>query len=114
MAEIFVFGANLAGRHGKGSALEAVKFHGAVIGGFGFHGNSYGIPTKDARLNTLPLNEIKQHVDTFIIFAKCFSNIHTFKMVKIGCGLAGYKEEQIKPMFKNAPLNVDLPEDWRN
>lgn len=113
MTEIFVFGSNLAGRHGKGSALEALRNHGAVLGqGRGLQGKSYAIPTKDERLNILPLDLIHVHVECFKMFASMHPR-YTFNVVKIGCGLAGYKEEQIAPMFKGAPENVNLPKGWR-
>lgn len=110
--KIFVFGSNLAGRHGAGSALEAHKNWGAKYGiGHGLTGRAYAIPTKDVRLRTLPLDTIHDYVRTFLAFAR--ANPHaTFLVVKIGCGLAGYKEEQIAPMFKGAPDNVELPEGW--
>ena len=64
--KIFVFGSNLAGRHGKGAALFARQHRGAVYGqGQGLQGCSYAIPTKDARLNTLPLHEIEGYVHHF-------------------------------------------------
>jgi len=54
--KIFVFGSNLAGRHGKGAALHARKHYGAIYGqGWGRQGNSYAIPTKDSKLKTVPL-----------------------------------------------------------
>ena len=110
---IFVFGSNLAGIHGAGAARFAVKHHGAIYGqGIGYQGNSYGIPTKDRRIQTLPLSEIKKHVDTFIQFAKDNYEM-VFEVTRIGCGLAGYTDHQIAPMFKNAPMNCQLPEGWR-
>lgn len=110
---IFVFGSNLAGRHGKGSAAEAWKNWGAIYGkGCGRMGMSYAIPTKNTKLQILSLIEIENYVNEFLIYAKKYPNL-TFKIVKIGCGLAGYKEEQIKPMFKSASFNCDLPEGWR-
>lgn len=67
---IFVFGSNLAGRHGKGAALFARRNHGAIYGqGVGRQGNSYAIPTKDAKLRTLPLVTIHEHVGDFIVYA---------------------------------------------
>ena len=46
---IFVFGSNLAGRHGKGAAKFAKDYHGAIYGrGVGLQGTSYAIPTKGA------------------------------------------------------------------
>ena len=62
--QIFVFGSNLAGRHGAGSAKEAVAKYGAIYGcGEGLQGESYGIPTKDKQLRILPLAVIEQSVD---------------------------------------------------
>lgn len=107
---IFVFGSNLAGRHGKGSALEAVRNHGAKYGvGAGQCGNSYAIPTKDTRLNVLPISTIKMYVDRFLMHATVTPECH-FDVVEIGCGLAGYKPEEIAPLFERATINVHLSE----
>ena len=66
--EVFVFGSNLAGRHGKGAALHARQQHGAIYGqGVGLQGSSYAIPTKDSLLRTLPLSEINKYVYDFLI-----------------------------------------------
>lgn len=109
---IFVFGSNLAGLHGAGSARAALEKYGAQYGkGIGFCGNSYAIPTKDRNLDVLPLDEIKLHVRNFLIFAKTHPDM-IFNVVKIGCGLAGYTSEQIAPMFKNASKNVVLHTDF--
>ena len=114
MTEIFVFGSNLAGRHGKGAAKYAIVNHGAIYGkGFGLQGSSYGIPTKDANLKTLPLEFIERYVDEFKIFAKEHPELQ-FNVTRIGCGLAGYKDEQIAPMFTGVSDNVVLPEEFLN
>jgi hypothetical protein len=111
---IFVFGSNLAGRHGKGAALYARKHHGAVYGqGRGRQGNSYAIPTKDSYLETLPLSAIEGYVDRFLAYAADHPEL-TFQVTAIGCGLAGYKPEQIAPMFENALTNVELPPEFEN
>lgn len=105
---IFVFGSNLAGRHGAGSARHAMQHHGAVYGqGSGLHGHSYAIPTKDSKLKTLPLFEIRNRVSAFLRFAEDYPLLQ-FEVVEIGCGLAGYKPEQIAPMFRQTPANVNL------
>jgi hypothetical protein len=110
---IFVFGSNLAGRHGKGAALSAVREHGAIYGrGIGLQGRSYAIPTKDYQLKTLPLDSINRHVQAFIEFASKRPDM-VFNVTRIGCGLAGYKDWQIAPMFRDAPDNCNLPEGWR-
>lgn len=112
MSDVFVFGSNLAGRHGAGSAYAAWRHHGAQKGiGVGRTGNAYAIPTKDRRLQTLPLEDIALYVSEFIRYAAGHPELK-FHVVKIGCGLAGYKEQQIAPMFRGAPDNVVLPEGW--
>jgi hypothetical protein len=109
---IFVFGSNLAGRHGAGAAKFAVKHHGAVYGqGWGLQGNSFAIPTKDAKIKTLPLFYIRIYVDEFKIFAEEHPEL-TFQLTPIGCGLAGYTYEDIGPMFKNSPSNIVIPKEF--
>jgi hypothetical protein len=109
---IFVFGSNLAGRHGKGAALCARQRHGAVYGqGTGLQGRSYAIPTKDERLNTLPLPLISRYVEQFKAFA-AQNPAMTFEVTPIGCGLAGYAPAQIAPLFSNAPDNCILPDSF--
>lgn len=111
--EIFVFGSNLAGRHGKGAALYARLHHGAIYGqGNGLQGNSYAIPTKDVYIRTLPLDTIQFYVDTFKEVAARYPE-DTFNITRIGCGLAGYKDSDIAPLFKGAPDNCKLPVEWQ-
>lgn len=111
---IFVFGSNLAGHHGKGAAKYALDNYGAIYGrGIGLQGHSYAIPTKDAKLKTLPLTEIKKYVDEFLEFAIIAKEHYDFFVTSIGCGLAGYTFEQIAPMFKGHPDNVFLSEDFK-
>lgn len=113
MSIIFVFGSNLAGRHGKGAALDARKDWGAEYGvGVGRTGEAYAIPTKDHRLAALPLDEIKPYVDDFIKYATKHPQ-ERFFVTRIGCGLAGYTDRDISPMFANAPFNCELPRNWR-
>lgn len=110
---VFVFGSNKAGHHGKGAALWAKQHRGAVYGvGVGPTGNSYAIPTKDENLRTLPLSEIQGYVAGFISYAFDHPEL-TFQVTPIGTGLAGYSHEQIAPMFKGAPSNCLLPNEWR-
>ena len=112
--QIFVFGSNLAGRHGKGAALTAYRKYGAIYGqGVGMQGNSFAIPTKDENLNTLPVNKIAKYVDKFINYAVLNPDL-TFQVTRIGCGLAGYDDGDIAPLFINAPSNCILPVGWRN
>ena len=108
--EIFVFGSNLAGRHGAGAAKTAMDKYGAVYGvGVGQAGASYAIPTKDRLIRTLPLDSIRTFVREFIEFAYLHKEV-TFKVTAIGCGLAGYTPAEIAPMFVYAPRNCVLPQ----
>jgi hypothetical protein len=114
VAQIFVFGSNLAGRHGKGAALHARQHHGAVYGnGIGRQGMSYAIPTKDTNMRALPLDVIHDHVRDFIEYAHAHRSL-VFLVTAIGTGLAGYAHEQIAPMFRGAPGNCLLPDEWKN
>lgn len=112
---ILVFGSNLRGYHGAGSAEAALAQHGAVMGqARGLQGNSYAIPTKEANIwQSRPLGDICKDVREFLAFARKHES-WTFNVVKVGCGLAGYKEEQIAPFFHGAPPNVQLPPGWRS
>jgi len=109
MTEIFVFGSNLAGRHGKGAARAARTYYGAIYGqGEGLQGLSYAIPTKDADLRTLGLNKIGEAVQRFLEFARMRPDL-TFMVTPIGTGLAGYRPDEIAPLFVDVPANVMLP-----
>lgn len=109
---VFVFGSNEGGRHGRGSALHAMRHYGAKYGvGVGPTGSAYAIPTKDRDLRVLPLEVIAGHVADFIRYARQ-NPLVTFEVVRIGCGLAGYTDAQIAPMFAAAPRNCVLPEGW--
>ena len=109
--QIFVFGSNEAGRHGKGAAKTAMKW-GAIYGQpVGLQGQTYGIPTKDKTIKrTLSIEEIKPYVDDFIEFAK--KNPHLdFLVTKIGCTLANHKPEDIARLFIGSikVKNIKLP-----
>ena len=110
--KIFCFGSNLAGRHGKGAALYARQNHGAVYGqGIGLQGNSYAIPTKDGAIKPLSLEQIRRHVNVFLAYAKAHPRLK-FEVTRIGCGLAGYTDAQIAPMFEGVTDNCSMPPEW--
>lgn len=107
--EIFVFGSNLQGSHGGGAAAIAAKQFGAIWGqGVGLQGQSYGIPTMHGGIE-----EIKPYVDEFIEFAKQNPNLK-FLVTRIGCGIAGFTEEEIAPLFAEGVNveNVYLPDTF--
>lgn len=110
--QIFVFGSNKIGRHGRGAAKQALIWGAKMGQGVGLQGNTYGIPTKDHNTQTLPVNEIKPYVDEFILFAKERPEME-FLVTEIGCGLAGYKPKDIAPLFREVLKqnigNIKLP-----
>jgi hypothetical protein len=107
--EIFVFGSNYAGRHGRGAALTALRKFGAINGqGCGPMGRSYGIATKDKHLRVLPLHTIKVQVARFLHHAAQHPE-KRYLVTPIGCGLAGYCPRDIATFFQDAPANVVLP-----
>ena len=107
--EVFVFGSNLQGNHAGGAAAMSVSKFGAVYGqGTGLQGQSHAIPTMHGGVET-----IAPYVDEFISFA--INNPEMFFYVtRIGCGIAGFRDEQIAPLFKNAQdlENVCLPKSF--
>ena len=109
---IMVFGSNLRGAHGKGAALFAKMYKGVQYGvGEGPTGRAYALPTKDERIRSLPLPAIKIHVDKFLEYARANPAVR-FQVTRVGCGLAGYTDKDIGPMFARSPENCDLPDEW--
>ena len=107
--EVFVFGSNLAGSHGGGAAWIAYQNFGAIWGqGVGLQGQSYAIPTMQGGVET-----IKPYVDEFIRFAKEHKELK-FYVTRIGCGIAGFRDEEIAPLFYHAINceNVILPKEF--
>ena len=112
--EIFIFGSNLSGRHGKGAAKTALSWGAKWGQAKGLQGRTYGIPTKDASIRrTLTIEEIKPFVDEFIEFAKANPNL-IFLVTEIGTGLANHTKENIAPLFKQAVnyKNIYLSKDF--
>lgn len=110
---VWVFGSNLAGRHGAGAALIAREFGARLGHGVGRQGQSYAIPTKDARLRTLSLAMIAPGIAAFIDHARARLD-EAFFVTRIGCGLAGWRDCDIAPMFKTAPGNCSFAREWRS
>ena len=107
--EVFVFGSNLSGMHGGGAAYVASRKFGAVMGcGVGLQGQSYAIPTMQGGVET-----IKPYVDDFVQFAKNHPEFF-FYVTRIGCGIAGFRDEEIAPLFAEAltAVNICLPKSF--
>ena len=56
---------------------------------------------------------IRPYVDEFIEFAMGNQNL-TFLVTRIGCGIAGFTDEEISPLFEKAHdvENIVLPAGW--
>lgn len=107
--EIFVFGSDLEGWHGGGAARAAVDKFGATWGqGVGLQGQCYAIPTMQGGVEI-----IKPYVDQFVDFAKEHTELF-FYVTRIGCGIAGFKDSDIAPLFKDAMdvQNIVLPKSF--
>lgn len=105
---IFVFGSNLAGRHGLGAAKDAARFWSAIYGkGNGPQGQAYAIPTKHSSLRTLPLERVKTYIDQFKEYARRNPQLR-FLVTEVGCGLAGFTADDIAPLFAGVPDNCVL------
>ena len=111
---VFVFGSNLAGRHGKGAARYAAEHHGAIYGqGEGRQGNSYAIPTKDQNIKTLHWGQIDLAIGRFCEYAREHPDTE-FHLTPVGCGLAGYEKRDLIGSLRRhqMPANVFLTSSW--
>ncbi len=110
---IWVFGSNLAGRHGDGAAKVArVNFRADYGTGRGPTGQAYAIPTKDKQLKVIALRDIETSIADFIQYANLYPEKQFF-VTRVGCGLAGYSDDEIGPLFTAAPANCSLPMEWK-
>lgn len=110
---VFVFGSNEAGVHGAGAAKTAYEKHGARWGkSYGHHGDSFAIPTKNEEIETIPdMDRIAGYIKGFLAYAAGHRKL-TFKVTRIGCGLAGLKDEDIAYLFAGAGKNVSFDSAW--
>lgn len=109
---IFVFGSNLKGIHGGGAAWYAHKKLGAEIGiGEGLTGRTYALPTCYWPGEPVTYEELMVYVQNFLAFAERRHDLRFF-VSAVGCGLAGFDESEVAPLFKDAPINCDLPVGW--
>lgn len=105
--QVFVFGSNLEGAHLGGAAKQAYESFGAIWGvGIGLMGQAYAIPTMFENVQ-----EIKPFVEQFRQYAEQMPD-KEFLLTRIGCGIAGFTDEEISPLFENMPDNVIKPSEW--
>jgi len=104
--EIFVFGSNAEGDHGGGAALIAAERFGAEWGvGEGRTGRTYALPTMGG------WGEVERSAAHFLDYARENPGL-VFYLTKVGCGIAGYDEARVAPLFAAAPPNVIRPASW--
>lgn len=111
--EIFCFGSNTLGHHGKGAAKTAMKWGAKYGQGFGIQGQTFAIPTLDGRFQQLSLEKIEGYVKRFVEYATNHPELK-FYVTKIGTGLAKFDSKDIAPLFKETLKlnNVFLPKEF--
>ncbi len=111
--QIFVFGSNSLGYHTGGASGTARKKFGAVWGlPEGLQGQSYAIPV-DFGKGVRKDNEVKESVSRFLTFTKEHPELFFF-VTRIGCGMGGYRDEEMAQFFKGALelKNICLPKSF--
>ena len=110
--EVIIFGSNLAGAHAGGAARQAHKDFGAEWGVFeGMIGKTYAFPTLDSDYNKLTVDQLESSRDRLYETANQNPD-KTFLLTKVGCGIAGFEESEMRALFRYPPSNITLPEDW--
>jgi hypothetical protein len=110
---ILVVGTNMDGNHAGGAARFANLNHGLEMGvAEGLSGTAYALPTVGHDFSPMPLEEVAGHVDTFLQCADYNEDLN-FKVTRIGCGIAGFTDEEIAPLFVDAPTNCYFDEKWK-
>jgi len=105
--QIFCFGSNSYGDHAGGAAKQAHEQFGAEMGiSNGLTGSCYAIDTMSG------LEALERNVRQFIRVSSLTPQL-TYLLTRVGCGIAGYADEQITPLFNNVPTNVILPDVWK-
>ena len=113
---LFVYGSNEQGKNFGGAAKVAQEKHGAQWGkGFGRQGNSFAIPTVSGPTGEpgveISFDTLKFYIDCFLLYAKTHPELE-FQVTRIGCGLAGWKDEDVAPLFIDAPANCKFDSAW--
>lgn len=110
---VWVFGSNMAGAHAGGAARVAAERFGARHGvGMGRTGNAYALPTIDQSGRRLTIAQIAVHVAAFLDYARGRES-ERFWVTRVGCGIAGNADEDVAPLFADAPANCSLPDAWQ-
>lgn len=110
--EIFIFGSNLNGYHAGGAAKRALEQFGAVWGiSEGLSGRTYAFPTLNKNMHKRTIKSLEDSRNKLFVTAEALPE-YTFLLTKVGCGIAGFKEEKIAALFSECPDNIIKPKDW--
>lgn len=112
--EIYVFGSNTQGRHGRGSALTAREKYGAIYGQpEGLQGKSYAIVTKDLTKKKHPSRsqkEIIEQIEKLYSFAIKNKKLNFYVVYTSDAeNLNGYSPKEMAKMFNcvdEIPKNI--------
>jgi len=116
--QFFVFGSNLNGNHSGGAAKQAKEQFGAEEGiAEGLSGKTYAFPTLEREMTQRGIKALERSRDRLFATARALPE-KEFLLTKVGCGIAGYEESEMKALFYgfscgNRPKNIILPEDWQ-
>jgi hypothetical protein len=117
--QIFVFGSNTQGRHGKGAALLAHKYFGAIYGqAEGFQGHCYAICTKDLTKDVHPSiskHSIIAQIKILYIEAIVYHTYEFLVAYSLSTNLNGYTPQEMADMFAQAgpiPDNIVFNKDF--
>lgn len=120
--EIFVFGSNTEGRHGKGAAKKALDLFDAEYGNArGLQGQSYAICTKNLTKYHHPsvkAVDIKSEIFNLYNFALVNSHLKFYVAYTDSPNLNGYSPQEMADMFSSwnhisdIPTNIIFQEDF--
>jgi len=111
--QIYVFGSNTQGRHGKGSALTAKQRFGAIqFKAYGPQGQSYAIVTKDLTKQVHPSISkfvIKMQIQKLYEYAVQNPQLEFFIVYSgIGENLNNYSHVEMAQMFKTSAIPPNI------
>jgi len=110
--QVFVFGSNTQGRHGKGAAKQALQFGAEYSKAYGRQGQTYAIVTKELRKTMPPitLEAIHTQLELLAEVAECNPQ-NEFLLTPVGTGLGGFTLRQLEDILPDFQDNVTLT--WR-
>jgi len=112
--EIFVFGSNTQGRHGKGAALIARQKFGAIYGqARGRQGQCYAIVTKDLTKDynspSVSIECIKQEIRDLYGYARLYPELKFYVAYSgTGTNLNNYSNPLMATMFRQRPIPENI------